>query len=409
MRVSDKKFQEDTIHFTVEGVELIGNGRTGTIIGLDEEGKKFIEKIGETEGSYSIEEGDEELFGALEGGDYFKTEKSEKTKLSSAYVHVTDNCNLHCKGCYSYINERNSKNDLPLSSFQHIMDELAGLNAKAIVISGGEPFFRKDLDEICKYAKSKGFKVDVISNGTMPLNVYEKVIPYIDVLNISVDGYDEITSFIRDKGIMPTVLATIEELKDKIALHMIVTLHKRNAAYMAEYLELSRKLGIGFNFSLLTASVDNPEFKDYILGPEEFKKMQVYLKSANIQVADTALESIGLHCRKVCGAGKKLISVGADGTIYPCHMLHISELALGNIMETPLSDLLNSDKNPFRNLSVDDVEGCKDCEYKYFCGGGCRARSFLSTQSIYQKCDLCETNLEFTKDNFSRLKAMYGI
>lgn len=66
----------------------------------------------------------------------------------------------------------------------------------------------------------------------MNISDYEVVLPYIDALNISIDGYDDKTSFIRDKGIMKRVLDTVERLKEKIPIKLIVTLHKKNVPFM---------------------------------------------------------------------------------------------------------------------------------------------------------------------------------
>ena len=68
----------------------------------------------------------------------------------------------------------------------------------------------------------------------MNISDYEVVLPYIDALNISIDGYDDKTSFIRDKGIMKRVLDTVERLKEKIPIKLIVTLHKKNVANYAQ-------------------------------------------------------------------------------------------------------------------------------------------------------------------------------
>lgn len=73
--------------------------------------------------------------------------------MASAYVHITDNCNLHCVGCYSHVEKRNKKTDLTYKEICYELDQLADNGVKIIVISGGEPFIREDIELICKYAK----------------------------------------------------------------------------------------------------------------------------------------------------------------------------------------------------------------------------------------------------------------
>ena len=46
---------------------------------------------------------------------------------------------------------------------------------------------------------------------------------------------------------------------------------------------------------------------------------------------------VNLTVKRNCGAGCKSLSVDADGTIYPCHMLHRPELAMGNAFTAPCS------------------------------------------------------------------------
>ena len=218
--------------FNIDGIDMIGNMHNGAIIGLNRNGLRFIED--RNDGIYlhsdilkSNNVEDSELFEALRNNMFF--ENNMYNQLNSAYVHVTHNCNLHCVGYYSFVEKRNSKNNLSFDEICKIFYILKQAGVNKIVISGGEPFLRNDFTDICKYAKENIQLEDlcVITNGTMPLELYKKAIPYIDELCISVDGYSEITGFIRDKGIMPKVIDTINELKSDVKINLISTLHKK--------------------------------------------------------------------------------------------------------------------------------------------------------------------------------------
>jgi len=62
-----------------------------------------------------------------------------------------------------------------------------------VIILGGEPFLRKDLVEICQYIKEKCHIkfLTIITKGCIEKDLYLTVLPFIDELNISVDGYNE--------------------------------------------------------------------------------------------------------------------------------------------------------------------------------------------------------------------------
>lgn len=56
--VIKEQFQVDVIRFEVDGINMIGNNRTGSLIGLTDEGRKLIEDInsvGEGEVSQATE------------------------------------------------------------------------------------------------------------------------------------------------------------------------------------------------------------------------------------------------------------------------------------------------------------------------------------------------------------------
>lgn len=71
-----------------------------------------------------------------------------------------------------------------------------------------------------------------------------------------------------------------------------------------------------------------------------------------------------------CGAGSAVISIDANGDVYPCHLLMSKQFLAGNIKEQNFweiyasSDILKS----IRAISVNTIEKCRNCFLKYFCG-----------------------------------------
>ena len=393
--------------FDVEGIHLLGNFDHGNIIGLDEEGYEYITNKNSGCDKAKADEIDQAM---EELG--FNVRRKEK-KLDVAYLHVLDACNLHCVGCYSFVSDRNKIQAMSTREVKRLIDQLHKCGVEEIVISGGEPFIRSDMAELLRFAKEECHikRMSVISNGTMEWNRYEAAIPYMDQLNISIDGYDENTSFIRDKGIMPKVLSTIYYLKDKVNMNMIVTLHRKNMKYMKEYNDLSKRMGVRFSFSILTVDESNPLFKDYVMSDRDLQEIEKNLMDLNIDAAisDVPIGGEALSCRKKCEAGNRLISIDAKGDVYPCHMLHKNELKLGNALEDELMDIVFSPDNIFLKLDVDTFDGCNECEYKYLCGGGCRGRSYLRHLKLNQKDAYCAMIYDYYKDLIKNIKRSIGV
>lgn len=400
--ISKFNFHSDVKRFDLDGIPVIGNFRNQTIIGLDEVGVNFISEINSQQMIEKITQNnltdkESEIFEALKSGGFFDDEETKQI-ISVAYVHVTDRCNLNCIGCYSYQQDkRNKQKDLTGDQIKYIFKVLLECGVTDIVISGGEPFLREDLSDLLKYAKEtlKIKSLSVISNGTVSKEKYDKCLPFIDNLSISIDGYSKDTRFIRDPGIMPKVFDTIYYLKDKVSLALIATLHKKNCSFMKNYQQLARELDVQFSYSVFVGDGSNPRLKDYILDDSDYEKIdEVVLEDNNIKNFD--IRRCTLLAKNSCKAGKSLISIGADGSIYPCHMLHTEELLIGNILTDDIRQVLNSDKNVYKDITVDDFKDCQECKYKYICGGGCRASSYYLYRDVnFPKVDCKQSKLVY--------------
>lgn len=108
-----------------------------------------------------------------------------------------------------------------------------------IIISGGEPTLRNDLDEFIKYLKEilDINYIVLITNGTnLPHNLLHTIREYVDDVAVSIDGYEEGITFIRPTGIHKIVMNNIALLKEAgINVSMIATLHRKNVNLMDKY------------------------------------------------------------------------------------------------------------------------------------------------------------------------------
>ena len=404
---------EYVVRNMVEGIPVIGNLKNSHVIGLDKSGQELVDWIEEKNTlPQEIPESLLPLLKILQEKEFIETEENKRLPmkiLKSAYLHVTDHCNLHCLGCYSYVDKRNKRKELSLEEYKEILDKLTAAGVGTLVISGGEPFLREDIDQICKYAKERGIEnLQVISNGTMPLERYDKAIPYIDKLTISLDGFEDRISYIRDEGIMPSIEATINHCKERVETTFVATLHKKNLHLQERYMELSERLGVNFNFSLLTVKADDEIFKDFLITRKDFEDRITQKERAEKESGVPYEIPCTLECRASCEAGKSMISVSALGDVYPCHMLHQPELCLGNILKEKIETLLESDKNCLRNCTVENKKPCKECQYKYLCGGGCHARAYLENGDFSKPDSTCVMTKYGLHRYFEHIKCVYN-
>lgn len=387
----------------------LGNFDSGAIIFLNDMLLDIIKDFSEgktfTDSDFKEQP---ELLQELKNGGYFE---QYEEPLGSCYLHVTNICNLNCIGCYSYDRTRNCKDVLSLEQIKNILDQLRYNGAEVVTISGGEPLIRQDIGEIVRYAKEDaGFDiVNLITNGT--IHDKEKLMSikyYVDALAVSIDGYNEQNpKFLRDDGTFPKVIEFVKYAKEfGFPVSILPTLHDKNIDYINEYMKLSHELKVPISFSLLTCS---GELSDYI--PTEEKLISIFEFLTNVVAkGEAGLEDYNdIEARKNCGAGKNIISIAADGTIYPCHMMHDTDTSMGNILEESLSNIL---KKTSEIPDVDAVSECKDCSVKNICGGGCKARALLINKDLKQPDPYCGLNKRFflkymnTKEKYGEYKSM---
>lgn len=186
---------------------------------------------------------------------------------------------------------------------------------------------------------------------------------------------------------------------------MIPTVHGKNVGELARYVALAKDLGVTMNFSLLSCEPHDAVLGALLPGEAELRQLGrslLELAEHSPSLAMDAPVGVNLSVKTNCGAGFRELSVAADGTIYPCHMLHYPQLAMGNAFIGSVADALKSDvSGMFRNLRVEEHEGCSDCRHMYLCGGGCRARSMFATGTLRSRDSYCAMIQEF----FDRLGA----
>lgn len=367
--------------FTLGTLHVIGNCNNGCVVGLTEQGAQDCADY--AQGAISITELEQrqpELTSALRQYRFFCDETSARNPLQSAYLHVTDRCNMNCVGCYSRSSARNAISDLSLDEMRRIINKLARTGVKALHISGGEPALRSDLCDIVEHAKQAGItRVDLATNGFLAYAGLDldRLASTIDKVSVSVDGLpDGSLQEIRSKESKSQQLQAIHILQSHgINVAMLPTIHAKNVEDIPSYADLAAEMGVPVNYSMLSCSACNKDLGELAFTENTLRRLAEIIAEQTARVSRNN-ELPALSVRLSCGAGKTTLSVGADGSVYPCHMLQSSEYCMGNILHDPMEKILGSPvHSAFEEVTVENIDGCSSCTYRYLCGGGCRARA----------------------------------
>lgn len=309
-----------------------------------------------------------------------KVERSV-VKLGQLYFQITRACNLRCRHCYVDAGEP-LENELTTAEALKVIEDFAQLGGEHLIITGGELFMRKEmLYEVFKEArKTEIEKIFVETNGTL---IYDKDVDicakYDVEFGVSLDSpVQETNDYIRGVGSYEKSINTIKKLvRANITTQIGMTLMKPNIKESEKMVYLAKDLGVNsISFNLVMNKGRAKAHESFFLSLEEMYSttLATWRKTRELEV-ETSLENQlksleRLTKKDMCGAGTNLLLVSSDGSVYPCNMfLDFQEFEAGNIRKQGLEDIWKKSQvlKKFQQISVLDIEGCKNCELKFIC------------------------------------------
>lgn len=327
----------------------------------------------------------------------------EKPKLDiiesrplSAYWAISSDCNFRCKYCYANcgpIADSKAKKYLSPIEYKTIIDKIKDYGFVELVITGGEPLLNSDIFEIANYAKEKGLSCGLLTNGSIIKNYDIEKFKIFNYIKISLDSARrDINDQLRGRGSYDKTIEAIKILKSnniRVDIGTVITKYnKDNLEELITYLYTKFDvkvhtianhipLGRGSNDGLGCSFEELRDCDDVI-----FKtKSELLQKGLNSIIQDFFFP----NGRKVsCGMGLSEIYINEKGDVYPCRMTYDKEYYLGNLLDEDIQSILSRVQHITKNLHVDKLEGCSECEFRYLCGGGCRMYHKLYSGSIYK-------------------------
>lgn len=304
-----------------------------------------------------------------------------------ARVHVTYRCNYRCQMC-DICSNRPDFDELPPDGLAVVADRLWTIGARHVVLTGGEPFLRKDLPEVVGAFGTRGFSVRVQTNGG-PQVTAERLEQMgragLSDLSVSVDTLDpeKQDRICGGRDVLRHALRTLDLSRTTLPRGMSLANIVGSPLNFTELPELVRYFGRRGIYTYITpAVVREPEHAgegDYL-----FRSSDSSFSFAAIDLADrdrvvdelVALRRGGhgltnstrhledfrrfLHTgspRWACTAGELALDVRPDGRVSICKE------------KAPLADIMAPDfvtkyrGKEVRRLAETQRQGCSGCFY----------------------------------------------
>lgn len=310
--------------------------------------------------------------------------------LKYLFWELTQRCNLSCLHCGSDCISSSHVPDMPLEDFLRVLDTLDAPQGKEdyimVVITGGEPLLRKDL-EACGFAiRQRGFKWGMVTNGYAytPERHHSLLAAGMNSVTLSLDGMRESHNWLRNNP--RSYDRALEAMKlmgsdsDRLVSDVVTCVHQRNIGELEEIYQTITDSGVRawrlFTIAPIGRAKERPEL---MLGPSEFQRMMEFIESKRkqpdgIRVSFSCEGYVGPCDTKVrderfyCRAGINIGSVLIDGSIGACPNVDRS-LVQGNIYTDNFKEVWEQRFTPYRHRAWMRSGPCAHCKEFRYCGG----------------------------------------
>lgn len=308
--------------------------------------------------------------------------------LQQLFWECTLRCNLHCRHCGSDCKVQAGQQDMPKEDFMRVLDSVAKKcdpHQVFVVISGGEPLMRDDLEECCAEIYAKGFPWGMVTNGLYltPQRLAGLLKAGLHSITISLDGLEEDHNWMRGhKQSFQRVDQAISMLVQvpQLTFDIVTCVTRRNYAKLNDIKEYLISKGVQrwriFTVFPAGRAANDPDMKltdDEFRGTFEFIRQTK--KDGRIHCNYGCEGFLGNYEGEVrdyffsCQAGVTTGAVLIDGSVSACTSIR-SDYHQGNIYEDDFMEVWEHRFHPYRNREWMKKDDCAECDYWRYCRGG---------------------------------------
>lgn len=306
-----------------------------------------------------------------------------KGNLDSLDISLTNKCNLVCKHCYFYKNNKQSEEIfINFDLLKNILIEAKKIGLYKILLSGGEPFTYYRISDLFKLINDIDIHAMIISNGLLIENYLNDIRNSNLSFVISLDGFKQSHEYLRGQYTYDKTVENIKKLINigfDVEVNMVV--HKSNINEIGEFSFFVKNLGVSqLNLQVLRiAGRASQNLKDSLITDEHLLR-ENHRNELKEQI--DKIENGTFFCK----AFKNELQIDCKGDVFGCDFL--SDRPIANIAKKNLTEIyeIGLTENPIEKIKFHDTE-CSQCNlYDKLCAGGCRARVQKTTGSI-NSCD----------------------
>jgi MoaA/NifB/PqqE/SkfB family radical SAM enzyme len=268
--------------------------------------------------------------------------------LRNVFLHVTKACNLHCTYCY-FSARKPMADEMTTGEFAVLWPQLAALQPRKVVLTGGEPLVRRDILELLQGLRDADpehrIKRCLNTNGHLVTpDLVRRLVGLADEVRVSLDGLRETNDALRGRGNFDAAFRALKTFYDAgFEPKILITIMSGNVD------DLEALICLLFENKLTRLSFNN--FRPIGRGEGRWDWR------ADPQAVRGALARAWRRCHPDdppreesaemdemerdqchCGVGT-MLNILPNGDVFPCHVLTSPEFCCGNVREQNLLEI----------------------------------------------------------------------
>lgn len=308
----------------------------------------------------------------------------------TAWLHVTRRCNLRCTYCYAPRSDEAMDAETGQAAVDAVFRSAMSHGFRAVKLkhAGGEPTLNFPVVQtIHTHARAVaaetglGLREVVLSNGVALTQEMLNWLRDEDVrLMISMDGVGESHGGQRalpgGGSSSQCVARTVDwALASGVNPHLSITVTAYNVDGLAAIAAFALERDLLFNLNFVRPVPGGPDLSatpDRLIAGVRAALAVIEARVPRRRLIDGLLDRCSLTAPHVypCGAGHSYLVVDPRGRVAArCHME--MERTVSSVWEEDPLRAVRTAMEDFRNLPVDEKEGCQECLWRYWCAGGC--------------------------------------
>ncbi|MCF6150336.1 MAG: radical SAM protein [Candidatus Kuenenia sp.] len=293
-------------------------------------------------------------------------------------IEITNRCNYSCGMCPRETFNLPDK-DISFDLFKNIIDRIDS-HYNVTLTGWGEPLLHPQLLEMIAYAKNKGHKVGLTTNGLLLAHFIENFIEsQLDKLTISLDSVDDGVSAKDGHPPSKVVQKNVQSLiklrgtKSIPVITIQITMHDEkqclDAVRFAGVIGADRVYLIRLNIPMDKSSFKRPDLKEEL---KIYEKSEQIAKKCGLQVDNnyTAFDNVLFRLLykkmrpvmyrfdKYCPKPYDYLYINIDGRATPCCDLPRHEV--GNILKEDVDEIWNGENMRYFRKNQNDI--CGTCD-----------------------------------------------